>query len=1561
MKKQAKLLLAWFAAALVVALLAPLFFVGAATLVDDTFADGNSQNQDLANNSLRIFNGRSTGNTRTDAIGSVTFGITSASSEAFWAFFTNANSPVTLGVGDRLAVSQTFVLNGFTANSSDIRGGLLNSKGTRNAANLTGGQNDATFAGDTGYGVQFFPSGAGAPFVIGRRSSSPSNANNPFNNFADFPAITSEAAGATARQTLASDTPYTLTYSVERLTDTRTRIAVSVVGGTLSNLNYSVVETSATPETAFDYFTFRIAGSAFASAVKYTRNTVDYSPAAPVITTQPAPPSQTVAVGSSVTFSVGASGNGLSYQWRKNAVPIAGANSPTLQLNNVQTADSGAYDAVVTNAGGSATSDSVSLTVTDGQVEPAPIITQQPQDTTVTVNSQATLSVTATGNGLTYQWFKNNAIINGANSPTLNFPSAQISDTANYTVTVSNAGGSATSNPARLTIVSAMQIASVAPASGTTNICPDSPLSITFNQAPRVGNSGRLRVYKSDGALIDTIDFANSTNSKTIGGTNFNYYPIIVSGNTANIYLRSQLAYNATYYATLEPGVLTDAASAPFVGFSDQNTLRFSTRAAAPAAGTTNLTVAADNTGNFCTVQGAIDFVPAGNTTRTTITVKNGTYTEINLVPATKPMITIRGESRDNTIVQYANNNNFNPASTATRAEFGVEAADFNLENITLQNTTPQGGSQAEALRLNGGRANVIRVNLKSFQDTLLTQKSAFITDSYIEGDVDFMWGNGATYFKNTELKMLRESLGYYTQIRNSAANVGNVYVNCRLTRGAGVTNGSYLSRIDPDDFPGSQVVLLDSQMDSHILPVGWRFDNPTNAVTAANYPNIRFWESNTTALNGNPVDCTQRHPISRNDCNNPLTADEVQFYRNPANVTGFAQQEKLSALVTINSANYVYDGSPKAAVVTTDPAGLNVAVTYNGSTAPPVNAGTYTVVATINDANYQGSATATLTINPAPVTVSLGNLNYIFDGNPKQAVAVTNPSNLNVSITYNGTSDLPVNPGSYPIAATASDANYAGSATGILTIFPNRAKAFPEAEGYGAYALGGRFGDVYHVTNLNDSGAGSLRYGIETAPANGRTIVFDLSGTIYLNSRLNINKPFLTIAGQTAPGDGITVAGETTVINGTHDVIVRYLRFRAGDLRCANGFEGDSLWVDNSSDVLIDHVSASWSVDETLSVTSSNRVTVQWSIIAESLRQSCHSSDNGGTEPHGYGSLLRYGNGTYTFHHNLYANHSNRNPRIGDNLSVDWVNNVIYNWSLNPGYSAGAEEGAPHINYTNNYSIAGPMTPAGSARTRSFTGGSLNTLIYQSGNFIDSNVNDVRDGSNTGWAQFAGVYTRQETRFDFPLVRTQSAPIAYQRVLAYAGSLINNSSNYTRSFAVTRDAVDARILNYVTSDTGAFINSQNDVGGYPTLNSQPAPLDTDQDAMPDAYETARGLNPNDASDAGIIAANGLSNLENYLNSLVAAAPTAAAVNIGGRVLTANGRPIARAQIRFVDQTGATRTATTNPFGYYNFKNVAAGATYLFEISSKGYTFGAGAQAVNLTGETENLDFIADQ
>jgi polygalacturonase len=317
---------------------------------------------------------------------------------------------------------------------------------------------------------------------------------------------------------------------------------------------------------------------------------------------------------------------------------------------------------------------------------------------------------------------------------------------------------------------------------------------------------------------------------------------------------------------------------------TDPATWRFTTKPAAPSLARGRLTVAADGSGDFQTVQGAVDLVPAGNASPVRITVRKGTYTEIVYVGAAQPFISIRGEDRARTIVQYANNNSFNPGNN--RASFASDASDFTLANITLHNTTPEGGSQAEALRGNGQRVVLDHVTLKSRQDTLMLQGSGYVTHSYIEGDVDFMWGKGTVFFNECELRALSRTVSssadYYTQIRNVQTVNGNVYHRCRLTPDpAGASNPNYrayLGRIDPNVFPFSQVVYLDCAMGSHVLPAGWLLNNATTA------PSVQFWEFRSTDLRGQSLDVSGRAPFSRQ-----LTVPEAALWSDPEFVLGWA------------------------------------------------------------------------------------------------------------------------------------------------------------------------------------------------------------------------------------------------------------------------------------------------------------------------------------------------------------------------------------------------------------------------------------------------------------------------------------------------------------------------------------------------------------------------------------------------------------------------------------------------------------------------------------------------
>lgn len=421
-----------------------------------------------------------------------------------------------------------------------------------------------------------------------------------------------------------------------------------------------------------------------------------------------------------------------------------------------------------------------------------------------------------------------------------------------------------------------------APAPGSAGVCTDTLLTVTFDVAPKVGTSGRVRIHQAaTDAVVETIDLASATHTRLIGtnGTPYNYLPIIITGTVATIFPRAGvLAYGQSYYVTIESGAFTDAGGAAFAGVADAATFRFSTRAAGPAAGSTALTVAADGSGDFCTVQGAIDFVPRNNTARTVITVKPGTYREIVYIGSAKPFITLRGEDRDRSVISYANNANFNSGNNRTMV--ASDANDFVLETITLRNATPKGGSQAEAIRGNGQRVVFDRVTLSSFQDTLLWNGALFVTDSLIEGDVDFMWGGGACFFQRCELRAL--SSGFYAQVRNSQTGKGNVYVDCRLTAAAGVTN-SVLARIDPragvaNTWPFSQVVWINCAMGPHITAAGWQLDG---GATSA--PDLQFWEFQSTDLNGNALDASRRHAASRQ-----IDAATAAQYRDPQFVLGF-------------------------------------------------------------------------------------------------------------------------------------------------------------------------------------------------------------------------------------------------------------------------------------------------------------------------------------------------------------------------------------------------------------------------------------------------------------------------------------------------------------------------------------------------------------------------------------------------------------------------------------------------------------------------------------------------
>ena len=294
----------------------------------------------------------------------------------------------------------------------------------------------------------------------------------------------------------------------------------------------------------------------------------------------------------------------------------------------------------------------------------------------------------------------------------------------------------------------------------------------------------------------------------------------------------------------------------------------FATRAVAK-----DLVVAADGSGDFKTVQAAINAVPANADGRTTILVRKGTYPELIVVPAEKKKLTLRGEDRKQTIIAATHNARLNPQR---REMFSLLADDFRLENITLHNTTPKGGSQAETIRVRADRVVLDHCDFKSFQDTLRLDGRVYVHECYVEGDVDFIWGAGTVYFDRCDILALHD--GFLVQSRNGPAKLGYVFVECKIAT-APALESFVLARIDPARYPFSHVAFINCAMGKFVTPAGWVFDGPG---AAASKEHIRFWEFQSTDLAGKPLDVSQRIAGSRQ-----LTAAEAAQQRDLAFVLG--------------------------------------------------------------------------------------------------------------------------------------------------------------------------------------------------------------------------------------------------------------------------------------------------------------------------------------------------------------------------------------------------------------------------------------------------------------------------------------------------------------------------------------------------------------------------------------------------------------------------------------------------------------------------------------------------
>lgn len=421
---------------------------------------------------------------------------------------------------------------------------------------------------------------------------------------------------------------------------------------------------------------------------------------------------------------------------------------------------------------------------------------------------------------------------------------------------------------------------------------------------------------------------------------------------------------------------------------------------------------------------------------------------------------------------------------------------------------------------------------------------------------------------------------------------------------------------------------------------------------------------------------------------------------------------------------------------------------------------------------------------------------------------------------------------------------------------------AFPGAEGAGKFTKGGRGGDVYHVTTLEDSGPGSLRAGIKSIKG-PRTIVFDICGMIRLKTDLRINdESYLTIAGQTAPGKGITLADRALKIKKSRHIIVRYLRIRLGDENKSAGTGPDCITVDYDDHIILDHLSLSWGIDGNGDFRGLKHSTVQWSIFSEAL----HDSGLHREKAHAMCTSFRDSEGFATLHHNIYATSRNRHPSTSGGSQVfEFCNNLDFNWTT--GHNISGEK----FNLINNYYKAGPMMKPKLPLQYKTKEPQPVSRGYFSGNYFDG-LPDKYNHDNfsaMNYNAFGSKYTRTtrkffevSKRFDagrFRLTNIQTAKEAYQSCLKKSGC------------SLVRDTVDERLIKTIIDKTGKVIDSQNEVGGWDMYPSvvRPAGFDTDQDGMPDSWELRMGLNPNDPADGKKDHnRDGFTNLEEYIDSL---------------------------------------------------------------------------------------------
>ena len=810
------------------------------------------------------------------------------------------------------------------------------------------------------------------------------------------------------------------------------------------------------------------------------------------------------------------------------------------------------------------------------------------------------------------------------------------------------------------------------------------------------------------------------------------------------------------------------------------------------------LTVSKDGSGDYTTVQAAIDAVAEGETA--TIMVKAGTYEGMVKVglrtkPSTK-CISLIGEGMDKTIITAANGKNNIGSGKDVRdyATLGVFAPDFYAQDICIQNTGGKTAGQALALHMDGDRSTFYRCKITGYQDTHRTKKGvrSYYKECVIEGATDYIYAGGTCWFEHCTLNCVAggyitapEDITYYTTASDGTTKIwlGFIFNECTVTKASGVSDKSVsLGRCWGAEKCGS--MFLNCQLNNVIKAAGWETMGGNDGTTSSY---AEYKSKNGIAL----ADISNRISWSHQ-----LTD---------------ADYEKVNTWAKVDAACCA----------------INTSLTA-------------------------------------------------FD-----------PESV--------------------IEAHKTTDDYAP--------VENKLLAFPTARGFGKYVSGGRGCKVVEVTNLEDDpknpSEGSLRWALTVAGKENATIVFRVSGVIKIQPNaqkvrdLRASLKNVTIAGQTAPGEGILIRGGKMNFGGSDNLIIRNLRFRIGDIDEADlakptdsrFIKGAGFGLENAKNVIIDHCCFGWSGEENMTMYDNHFTTVQWCIVHEGLYDAGHQKGN-----RSYAN--QWGGSPATYHHNLLAHNYNRSSRLNGassttedrNVFMEYFNNVNYNWGKKNSCYGGENEAGTYssheCNFVGNYYKPGPSTPSGSYFMELSAARSGKTLNPNPSRwyFADNVMEGSSSATNDNWSAIhnntsytvAGmksetlVYPSAEvTRLDkckfddYDLYRTptESAEEAYEHVLAKAGT-------------INRDQTEQRVVNEVrnkqaqykgtTLNKAGFIDSPDDAEGWPTYASATPVVDNDHDGMADDWELAHGFNPADAEDGKlVVSAEGYTALEVYLNSLM--------------------------------------------------------------------------------------------